>query len=156
MSCMLNMEMILLNYEDKQTVISYDIQNNFYYEIPKNIRRKGFYDKWQNEIFGVIVLNRAIWVFIEAEIFKLTDIFQIKNSIIEGNTQLLIETKLGNKYNLKTSSNLEFSYVFDSDYCADESEYNLGLYIEKLKNKKDLEALFINNVLVNGLNYGSM
>ena len=148
---MLNMEMILLNYEDKQTVISYDIQNNFYYKIPKNIRRKGFYDKWQNEIFGVIVLNRVIWVFVETEIFKLTDISQINNSIIEGNAQLLIETKLGNKYNLKNSSNLEFSYVFDSDYCADEAEYNLGLYIEKLKNKKDLEALFINNVLVNGL-----
>ena len=75
------MELTLLNYEDKKTVISYDMQNNEYWKIFYNTEGKGFYDIWENDIFGVIVLNQATWMFVETNIFRLTDISKIENNI---------------------------------------------------------------------------
>lgn len=145
------MELILLNYENKQTVISYDIQNNIYCRIFSNMKRKGFYDIWDNSLFGIIVLNHAVWVFVEANIFKLADICDIKNDRTGKKTSLFIETISGSEYKLVTTIDLISDYVLESDYYADGTEYNLGLYIEKLKKKKDSENLFIKNVITNGL-----
>lgn len=145
------MELILLNYENKQTVISYDIQNNIYCRIFSNIKRKGFYDIWNNSLFGIIVLNYAVWAFVETNIFKLADICDIKNDRTGKKTSLFIETISGKEYRLVTTIDLISDYVLESDYYVDGTEYNLGLYIEKLKKKKDSEELFIKNVLTNGL-----
>ena len=46
------MELTLLNYEDKKTVISYDMQNNEYWKIFYNTERKGFYDILENDILS--------------------------------------------------------------------------------------------------------
>lgn len=125
------MTQILLNYQNKQTVISYDIQNNTYCKIPSNIKRKGFYDIWGSRILGIIVLNGVVWVFVETSIFKLADICDIKNDRMGKKTSLFIETISGNEYRLVTTIDLISDYVLESDYYADGTEYNLGLYIEK-------------------------
>jgi len=52
---------------------------------------------------------------------------------------------------LVTTIDLKSDYVFESDYYVDGTEYNLGLYIEKLKRETASEELFIENVLANGL-----
>ena len=140
------MELTLLNYEDKKTVISYDMQNNEYWKIFYNTERKGFYD-----IFGVIVLNQTTWMFVETNIFRLTDISKIENNITSEITSLFVKTRLGNEYHLVTTIDLKSDYVFESDYYVDGTEYNLGLYIEKLKRETASEELFIENVLANGL-----
>ena len=92
------MELTLLNYEDKKTVISYDMQNNEYWKIFYNTERKGFYDIWENDIFGVIVLNQTTWMFVETNIFRLTDISKIENNITSEITSLFVKTILGNEY----------------------------------------------------------
>ena len=145
------MELILLNYENKQTVIFYNIIDNVYGKISSNMRRIGFYDIWEDILFGVVVLNLTIWVFIETKMVKLDDICNIKNEIINQRTFLLIETTSGNSYTISTTLDLEADYVLESDYYVDGTEYNLGLYIEKLKLKKDTKELFIKNVSENGL-----
>lgn len=145
------MELTLLNYEDKKTVISYDMQNNEYWKIFYNTEGKGFYDIWENDIFGVIVLNQATWMFVETNIFRLTDISKIENNITSEITSLFVKTILGNEYHLVTTIDLKSDYVFESDYYVDGTEYNLGLYIEKLKRETASEELFIKNVLTNGL-----
>ena len=119
------MELTLLNYEDKKTVISYDMQNNEYWKIFYNTERKGFYD-----IFGVIVLNQTTWMFVETNIFRLTDISKIENNITSEITSLFVKTRLGNEYHLVTTIDLKSDYVFESDYYVDGTEYILG-YILK-------------------------
>ena len=66
-------------------------------------------------------------------------------------TSLFVKTILGNEYHLVTTIDLKSDYVFESDYYVDGTEYNLGLYIEKLKRETASEELFIENVLANGL-----
>ena len=114
-------------------------------------KEKGFYDIWENDIFGVIVLNQTTWMFVETNIFRLTDISKIENNITSEITSLFVKTILGNEYHLVTTIDLKSDYVFESDYYVDGTEYNLGLYIEKLKRETASEELFIENVLANGL-----
>ena len=114
-------------------------------------KEKGFYDIWENDIFGVIVLNQTTWIFVETNIFRLTDISKIENNITSEMTSLFVKTILGNEYHLVTTIDLKSDYVFESDYYVDGTEYNLGLYIEKLKRETASEELFIENVLANGL-----
>ena len=114
-------------------------------------KEKGFYDIWENDIFGVIVLNQTTWIFVETNIFRLTDISKIENNITSEMTSLFVKTILGNEYHLVTTIDLKSDYVFESDYYVDGTEYNLGLYIEKLKRETASEELFIKNVLTNGL-----
>lgn len=114
-------------------------------------KEKGFYDIWENDIFGVIVLNQTTWMFVETNIFRLTDISKIENNITSEITSLFVKTILGNEYHLVTTIDLKSDYVFESDYYVDGTEYNLGLYIEKLKRETASEELFIKNVLTNGL-----
>ena len=114
-------------------------------------KEKGFYDIWENDIFGVIVLNQTTWMFVDTNIFRLTDISKIENNITSEITSLFVKTILGNEYHLVTTIDLKSDYVFESDYYVDGTEYNLGLYIEKLKRETASEELFIKNVLTNGL-----
>ena len=70
-----------------------------------------------------------------------------KSFIIQKEKDFMI----GNEYHLVTTIDLKSDYVFESDYYVDGTEYNLGLYIEKLKRETASEELFIENVLANGL-----
>ncbi len=90
-------------------------------------------------------------MFVETNIFRLTDISKIENNITSEITSLFVKTILGNEYHLVTTIDLKSDYVFESDYYVDGTEYNLGLYIEKLKRETASEKLFIENVLTNGL-----
>ena len=90
-------------------------------------------------------------MFVETNIFRLTDISKIENNITSEITSLFVKTILGNEYHLVTTIDLKSDYVFESDYYVDGTEYNLGLYIEKLKRETASEELFIENVLANGL-----
>ena len=90
-------------------------------------------------------------MFVEINIFRLTDISKIENNITSEITSLFVKTILGNEYHLVTTLDLKSDYVFESDYYVDGTEYNLGLYIEKLKRETASEELFIENVLANGL-----
>ncbi len=149
----INMEITLLNYEDKQTVISYDITNNQYCKIHSSIRRKGFYDIWDKNIFGVIVFNNEVYFFVETELIKFSEVSNIINNKISNKSIFLLETISGKKYTLEASIGLEFKLVIDSDYAGDHFEYNLGIYMEELLKDENMKTLFISNVIERGLSY---
>ena len=106
-------------------------------------------------ISGINCLKINVYQFLscsqEINIFRLTDISKIENNITSEITSLFVKTILGNEYHLVTTIDLKSDYVFESDYYVDGTEYNLGLYIEKLKRETASEELFIENVLANGL-----
>lgn len=139
------MNLILLNYIDKQDIISYDIEDNSYVKIKNksNYVATGYYDIWKHNIFGVFLLEQEIYVFIEGTRFSLNEIKTIKNRLENKNSFFELQTKRNTTFSISIEDDLSmlcFDYII-------ESGDNLGVCIENIWRDGDSRSLFKNNVI---------
>ncbi|WMJ72296.1 hypothetical protein RCC89_03835 [Cytophagaceae bacterium ABcell3] len=138
------MEIILKNYYDKNSLLSFDVKSGMSENVKlgTNVNTKGFYDIWGNIVFGIYSWQNEAFFFVNKNIISFKSIQEISfKEKEESISELIINLENGESIKLITEKDMESSS--DLFYAEDESDLNLGILMSRLHNNKAFQEQFI-------------